>query len=102
MSDAAAVFVEPLAAACRIVEQNLAPPDAEAAVLGDGKLGLLISEVLARRGSVTWSTSVKNEDLTVSQKRGGTTLIGRHKEKMDLCCKGNDGSKAVGVRCRFF
>lgn len=49
MSDAAAVFAEPLAAACRIVEQGLVPPGANAAVLGDGKLGLLVAEVLARR-----------------------------------------------------
>lgn len=49
VSDAAAVFAEPLAAACRIVEQGLVPPDAKAAVLGDGKLGLLVAEVLARR-----------------------------------------------------
>lgn len=76
-------------------------------MLGDGKLGLLIGEVLARRGSATWSTSEgvgKNGGLVASQKRGGTTLIGRHKEKMDLCCKGNssstDNSKAVGVRRR--
>ena len=51
MSDAAAVFAEPLAAACRIVEQGLVPPDANAAVLGDGKLGLLVAEVLARRAT---------------------------------------------------
>lgn len=100
MSDAAAVFAEPLAAACRIIEQNLAPPDAEAAVLGDGKLGLLISEVLARRG--TSGEVGKNVGLALSQKRGGTTLIGRHKEKMDLCCRGNDDSEAVGVRHRLF
>ena len=49
VTDAAAVFVEPLAAACRILEQGLVPPGADAAVLGDGKLGLLIAEVLARR-----------------------------------------------------
>ncbi len=51
VSDAAAVFAEPLAAACRILEQGLVPPGADAAVLGDGKLGLLIAEVLARRGT---------------------------------------------------
>lgn len=51
VSDAAAVFAEPLAAACRILEQGLVPLDADAAVLGDGKLGLLIAEVLARRGT---------------------------------------------------
>ncbi|CAN0001671.1 unnamed protein product, partial [Hapterophycus canaliculatus] len=51
VSDAAAVFAEPLAAACRIVEQDLVPAEANAAVIGDGKLGLLVSEVLARRAT---------------------------------------------------
>jgi len=41
-----AVFVEPLAAACEILEQVRIPANAAIAVLGDGKLGLLISQVL--------------------------------------------------------
>jgi len=42
----AAVFVEPLAAACEILDQAAIPAGAEAAVLGDGKLGLLVALVL--------------------------------------------------------
>ena len=41
-----AVFVEPLAAACEILEQLHIEPGLEAAVLGDGKLGLLVAQVL--------------------------------------------------------
>lgn len=41
-----AVFVEPLAAACEILDQARIPRGARVAVLGDGKLGLLISQVL--------------------------------------------------------
>ena len=41
-----AVFTEPLAAACEILEQVALPCRAEIAVLGDGKLGLLIAMVL--------------------------------------------------------
>ena len=48
--DEVAVFAEPLAAACRIPEQGLIQYDAErpdkVAILGDGKLGLMIAEVL--------------------------------------------------------
>src|SRR5204863_6781905 len=40
-----AVFVEPLAAACEILDQVAIPDRAEIAVLGDGKLGLLIAQV---------------------------------------------------------
>jgi threonine dehydrogenase-like Zn-dependent dehydrogenase len=68
VSDGMAVFAEPLAAACRILEQGLicyptttaasdtatltTPPPSvvpdKVAILGDGKLGLLIAEVLGR------------------------------------------------------
>src|SRR6058998_704075 len=41
-----AVFTEPLAAACEILDQVRIPHEAEVAVLGDGKLGLLVAQVL--------------------------------------------------------
>lgn len=41
-----AVFVEPVAAACEILEQVRIPKGSQVAVLGDGKLGLLIAQVL--------------------------------------------------------
>ena len=43
-------FVEPLAAACEILDQVALPCGAEIAVLGDGKLGLLIALVLNAYG----------------------------------------------------
>lgn len=46
ISDERAVFVEPLAAACEILEQIEASDFREAAVLGDGKLAQLIARVL--------------------------------------------------------
>ena len=45
-----AVFTEPLAAACEILDQVTIPPGETVAVLGDGKLGLLIAQVLAVHG----------------------------------------------------
>eukprot|EP00903_Cladosiphon_okamuranus_P013371 g12461.t2 len=112
VSDAAAVFAEPLAAACRIVEQGLVPPDAHAAVLGDGKLGLLVAEVLARRSRAAAAnttadlgpTTASGGDLVIDRvgaaaaaggAAGTTTLIGRHKEKMDMCCGGCPGTAAT-------
>jgi len=50
MSTEHAVFTEPIAAACEILEQVAIPAGAEVAVLGDGKLGLLIAQVLAAHG----------------------------------------------------
>jgi threonine dehydrogenase-like Zn-dependent dehydrogenase len=46
IADEEAVFVEPLAAACEILEQVDVAKFREAAVLGDGKLGQLIARVL--------------------------------------------------------
>src|SRR5438876_4331986 len=46
----AAVFTEPLAAACEILEQIRIPCSSEVAVLGDGKLGLLIAQALNAYG----------------------------------------------------
>jgi threonine dehydrogenase-like Zn-dependent dehydrogenase len=45
-----AVFTEPLAAACEILDQVHIPYGTPVAVLGDGKLGLLITQVLAANG----------------------------------------------------
>jgi alcohol dehydrogenase len=45
-----AVFTEPLAAACEILDQVAIPPGADVAVLGDGKLGLLVAQVLNAQG----------------------------------------------------
>jgi threonine dehydrogenase-like Zn-dependent dehydrogenase len=46
ISDEQAVFVEPLAAACEILDQVMIEKFREAAVLGDGKLAQLITRVL--------------------------------------------------------
>lgn len=46
VTDDEAVFVEPLAAACQILEQVPVKPTDRVAVIGDGKLGLLCAQVL--------------------------------------------------------
>ncbi len=51
ISDEAAVFAEPLAAACRVVAQRPVAAGERAVVLGDGKLGLLIAAVLGHAGA---------------------------------------------------
>jgi alcohol dehydrogenase len=50
ISDEAAVFTEPLAAACEILEQVAIREHHEAAVIGDGKLAQLIARVLRSAG----------------------------------------------------
>lgn len=51
VTDDAAVFVEPLAAACRIVEQVHVRPRDRVVVLGLGRLGQLCARVLALTGA---------------------------------------------------
>jgi threonine dehydrogenase-like Zn-dependent dehydrogenase len=46
LDDTTAVFVEPTAAACRVVEQVRVDAETRAAVVGAGRLGLLIAQVL--------------------------------------------------------
>ncbi|MCE7984662.1 MAG: alcohol dehydrogenase [Caldilinea sp. CFX5] len=50
LTDEEAVFVEPLAAALQIREQVAITPDSRVYVLGDGRLGLLVAQVLALTG----------------------------------------------------
>lgn len=63
--DALAVFTEPLAAACEILEQTRIVPTDRAYVLGDGKLGLLTAAVLRLAGAEL-------------------TLIGRNRSKLAI------------------
>lgn len=49
--DDAAVFVEPLAAACRVLEQVHLSPSDRVVVLGAGRLGQLLARVLALTGA---------------------------------------------------
>jgi threonine dehydrogenase-like Zn-dependent dehydrogenase len=65
VADERAVFVEPLAAAFEVLAQVEVPAGARALVLGDGKLGLLLAQVLHDAGA-------------------RVTAIGRHREKLAL------------------
>ena len=83
--DEAAVFTEPLAAACQILEQVSVRPTDRVIVVGDGKLGLLVAAVLNLTGA----------DLT---------LVGRHPEKLaiarawglDVVLGGRDRAESQG------
>jgi alcohol dehydrogenase len=78
VSDEQAVFVEPLAAACEILEQVNANKFREAAVLGDGKLAQLIARVL----------------LT---KIPRVVMYGKHEKKLALArCAGIEAKRVRG------
>lgn len=74
-----AVFVEPLAAACEILDQVTLPCSAEIAVLGDGKLGLLIALVLNANGYRVHEFGRHREKLGIAQRAGvATEIAGEH------------------------
>lgn len=73
ISDEQAVWVEPLAAALEILEQCHLRPDDRVAVVGDGKLGAMITQVVRLPGCAV-------------------TLVGRHPERWDLY-------RRQGARC---
>jgi alcohol dehydrogenase len=70
-----AVFVEPLAAACRILDQVKIPRGAKVAVLGDGKLGLLVSQVLNANGAKVCQFGRHKEKLAIAARTGVATEI---------------------------
>jgi len=79
VTDRSAVFVEPLAAACEILDQVSIPRGAQIAVLGDGKLGLLIAQVLQAVGHRVHQYGRHSAKLRISEKAGVTTEIaGKH------------------------
>lgn len=74
-----AVFVEPLAAACEILDQAAFPRSAEIAVLGDGKLGLLVAQVLQVAGHRVHQFGRHPSKLRIAGKTGVVTeVVGRH------------------------
>ena len=68
-----AVFVEPLAAACEILDQVAMPCSSQIAVLGDGKLGLLIALVLNAYGHRVHQFGRHTEKLQIASRAGVDT-----------------------------
>lgn len=75
ISNQDAVFVEPLAAACEILEQIAIIPDTPVAVLGDGKLGLLVAQVLHQTGAAVTLYGRHEDKLAIARSRGIKTSL---------------------------
>ena len=92
MKNEVAVFAEPLAAACRIVEQGLVNfrysdnnrkttrGGDRVAILGDGKLGLCVAEILGREYLRCRKGTTINEDVPSPP----PILFGKHIHKLNL------------------
>jgi alcohol dehydrogenase len=68
-----AAFVEPVAAACEILDQAQLPCNSEIAVLGDGKLGLLTGQVLKAYGHRVRQFGRHREKLQIAERAGIAT-----------------------------
>ena len=72
-----AVFAEPLAAACEILDQVSIPCSSQVAVLGDGKLGLLVAQTLDANGFKVHQFGRHPDKLRISERAGVSTEVVR-------------------------
>ncbi|MEO7143381.1 MAG: alcohol dehydrogenase catalytic domain-containing protein [Bryobacteraceae bacterium] len=94
-----AVFVEPLAAACEILDQTAVARGDAVAVLGDGKLGLLIAQVLAAHGASVHQYGRHREKLRIAQAAGiETELAGKRWPKARYALVIEATGSAEGLR----
>lgn len=74
-----AVFVEPLAAAGEILDQVSIPCSSQVAVVGDGKLGLLVAQVLRVHGYRVHEFGRHKEKLRIAARAGVETEVVRER-----------------------
>jgi len=75
MSDEQAVFTEPLAAALEILEQVHVRPTQRVVVLGDGKLGLLVAQVMRLTGCDLVAVGRHAAKLSILERQGIPTRL---------------------------
>lgn len=83
VDDEEAVFTEPLAAAFAILEQVRVAPGTSALVFGDGKLGLLIAQVLHQAGARVLAVGKHEEKLALLRAQGIATELFRPAAPVD-------------------
>lgn len=70
VADEEAVFTEPVAAACRILEQVEFGPSRRVAVLGDGRMGLLVAQVIGTSGADVVLFGKHDDRLALARRMG--------------------------------
>jgi len=75
VADEVAVFTEPLAAALRVLEAAPVSPEDKVLVVGDGRLGLLVSWVLALHGAQVHLAGHHPEHLLLAEPYGVSTYL---------------------------
>ena len=96
--DEHAVFAEPLAAACGIMERAAVTRDKKVAVIGDGKLGLLCAQTLALTGADTLLVGKHAEKLRIAARRGiataTTKAVAKRKNQFDVVVEASGSASA--------
>lgn len=102
VSDEEAVFAEPLAAAYQVTRQVKIEPRMNVAVLGTGRLGLLVAQVLALRGCrlTAFGRNPKTLGL-LDRKRIRTAVLGEQPGSQDsdvvVDCTGSPDGFRIGL-----
>ncbi len=105
VSDEAAVFVEPLAAALEILEQIHVEPAMETLIIGDGRLGLLVSMILRLTGCSMTVIGKHSEKLAIFEKQGVAAVrlddINKLGKKYDLVVEasGSPSGWSTAIEC---
>ena len=86
--DEHAVFTEPLAAACGILDRIGIVGEDRVAVIGDGKLGLLCAQVLVLTGASVLLVGKHSSKLRIAERRGIATatpaVAAKHTRQFDI------------------
>jgi len=101
IADEHAVFAEPLAAACGIVDRTPVTKDKNVAVIGDGKLGLLCAQAMALTGASVLLIGKHPEKLRIAQRRGIETATSknatRRKREFDVVVEASGSASAFNT-----
>lgn len=101
IADEHAVFAEPLAAACGIMERAGVTKDKNVAVIGDGKLGLLCAQALSLTGAPVLLIGKHPEKMRIAERRGIETTTAKkgakRKNEFDVVVEASGSPAAFGV-----
>lgn len=101
IADEHAVFAEPLAAACGIMERTSVSKDKSVAVIGDGKLGLLCAQAIALTGAPVLLLGKHPEKMRIAERRGIETATAKQatkrKREFDIVVEASGSASAFAT-----
>ena len=99
--DEHAVFTEPLAAACGVLERASINDMDRVAVIGDGKLGLLCAQVIALTGAAVLLIGKHSSKLRIAERRGieiaTPKLAAKRKQQFDVVVEASGSASGFGL-----